>query len=156
MLRRADDQPRGRAGYQGDPGSSQFLVVLEDELMQCFSGDRIKNVMNWTGINDDEPLENKLITKSISGLQAKVEGHHFDILKHLLNFDDVLNQQLTVIYEQRPRILAGEGLEERLLEMLRAEFDALMAAHLQSRHADDWNVDGFLVGLRKSACRRRR
>ena len=147
--RRVDNQLRGRAGRQGDPGSSQFFVALEDELMQRFGGDRVKSVMNWTGVNDDEPLENKLITKSISSAQVKVEGHHFDIRKHLLNFDDVLNQQRTVIYEQRSRILAGEGLQERLLEMLLAEFDELIATHLQSRHSDDWNVEGFLAGLRQ-------
>ena len=147
--RRVDNQLRGRAGRQGDPGSSQFFVALEDELMQRFGGDRIKNVMNWTGVNDDEPLENKLITKSISGAQVKVEGHHFDIRKHLLNFDDVLNQQRTVIYQQRSRILAGDGLQERLMEMLLDEFEGLMATHLQSRHPDDWNVDGFLTGLRQ-------
>ena len=147
--RRVDNQLRGRAGRQGDPGSSQFFVALEDELMQRFGGDRIKNVMNWTGVNDDEPLENKLITKSITGAQVKVEGHHFDIRKHLLNFDDVLNQQRTVIYEQRSRILAGDGLQERALEMLLAEFDDLTATHLQSRHADDWSVDAFLAGIRQ-------
>ena len=107
--RRVDNQLRGRAGRQGDPGSSQFFVALEDELMQRFGGDRIKNVMNWSGLNDDEPLENKLITKSISSAQVKVEGHHFDMRKHLLNFDDVLNQQRSVIYEQRSQILASEG-----------------------------------------------
>ncbi len=147
--RRVDNQLRGRAGRQGDPGSSQFFVALEDELMQRFGGDRIKNVMNWTGVNDDEPLENKLITKSISGAQVKVEGHHFDIRKHLLNFDDVLNQQRTVIYQQRSRILAGDGLQERLMEMLLDEFEGLITTHLQSRHPDDWNVDGFLTGLRQ-------
>ena len=147
--RRVDNQLRGRAGRQGDPGSSQFFVALEDELMQRFGGDRIKNVMNWTGMNDDEPLENKLITKSITSAQVKVEGHHFDIRKHLLNFDDVLNQQRTVIYQQRTRILAGEGLQERVLEMLRDEFSGMLAMHLASRHADDWNVDPFLAALRQ-------
>ena len=147
--RRVDNQLRGRAGRQGDPGSSQFFVALEDELMQRFGGDRIKNVMSWTGLHDDEPLENKLITKSINSAQVKVEGHHFDLRKHLLNFDDVLQQQRTVIYEQRSRILAGDGLQQRLIEMLLAEFDDLMATHLQARHADDWNVDGFLAGLRQ-------
>ncbi|MXZ90270.1 MAG: preprotein translocase subunit SecA [Chloroflexi bacterium] len=147
--RRVDNQLRGRAGRQGDPGSSQFFVALEDELMQRFGGDRIKNVMSWTGLNDDEPLENKLITKSINSAQVKVEGHHFDLRKHLLNFDDVLQQQRTVIYEQRSRILAGDGLQQRLIEMLLAEFDDLIATHLQARHADDWNVDGFLAGLRQ-------
>jgi len=147
--RRVDNQLRGRAGRQGDPGSSQFFVALEDELMQRFGGDRVKSVMNWTGLNDDEPLENKLITKSITSAQVKVEGHHFDIRKHLLNFDDVLNQQRTVIYHQRTQILAGEGLRERVLEMLRAEFSGLISTHLNARHADDWNVDPFLAGLRQ-------
>ena len=147
--RRVDNQLRGRAGRQGDPGSSQFFVALEDELMQRFGGDRIKNMMGWTGLNDDDPLESRLITKSVTGAQVKVEGHHFDVRKHLLNFDDVLNQQRTVIYEQRSRILAGAGLQERILEMLRAEFDGLVSAHLSSRHADDWNVDAFLAAFRQ-------
>ena len=146
--RRVDNQLRGRAGRQGDPGSSQFFVALQDELMQRFGGDRIKNVMTWTGLNDDEPLENKLITKSIAGAQVKVEGYHFDVRKHLLNFDDVLNQQRTAIYTLRTQILAGEGLRNRLLDMLRDEFNQLTAAHLQSRHADDWNAEGLLAGLR--------
>ena len=147
--RRVDNQLRGRAGRQGDPGSSQFFVALEDELMQRFGGDRIKNVMNWTGLNDDEPLENKLITKSITSAQVKVEGHHFDMRKHLLNFDDVLNQQRSVIYDQRSNILTNQGLRERVVDMLGAEFDRLMDAHLRSRHADDWDIDGFLAGLRQ-------
>ena len=146
--RRVDNQLRGRAGRQGDPGSSQFFVALQDELMQRFGGDRIKNVMTWTGLNDDEPLENKLITKSIAGAQVKVEGYHFDVRKHLLNFDDVLNQQRTAIYTLRTQILAGEGLRNRLLDMLRDEFNQLTAGHLQSRHADDWNAEGLLAGLR--------
>ncbi len=145
--RRVDNQLRGRAGRQGDPGSSQFFVALEDELMQRFGGDRIKNVMSWTGLKDDEPLENKIITKSINSAQVKVEGYHFDVRKHLLNFDDVLNQQREIIYTQRSRILAGEGLRERLLEMLRTEFEQLTANHIQSRHSDDWNADGLLAAL---------
>ncbi len=147
--RRVDNQLRGRAGRQGDPGSSQFFIALEDELMQRFGGDRIKNVMNWTGLNDDEPLENKLITKSITGAQVKVEGHHFDMRKHLLNFDDVLNQQRSVIYDQRSSILTNQGLRERVMDMLGAEFDRLIDAHLRSRHADDWDIDGFLSALRQ-------
>ena len=147
--RRVDNQLRGRAGRQGDPGSSQFFVALEDELMQRFGGDRIRNVMTWSGLNDDEPLENKLITKSINSAQVKVEGHHFDMRKHLLNFDDVLNQQRTMIYQQRSRILAGDGLRARILDLLRAEFAGLTASHLQSRHSDDWNIDALLAGLRQ-------
>ena len=147
--RRVDNQLRGRAGRQGDPGSSQFFVALEDELMQRFGGDRIRSVMNWTGLNDDEPLENKLITKSINSAQVKVEGHHFDMRKHLLNFDDVLQQQRKQIYDDRAKLLDGEGLRERVVEMLRAEFNDVMSAHLSARHADDWNVDPFLTALRQ-------
>ena len=145
--RRVDNQLRGRAGRQGDPGSSQFFVSLEDDLMQRFGGDRIKNVMIWTGLNDDEPLENKLITKSINRTQVKVEDYHFDVRKQLLNFDDVLNQQREVIYAERSRILASEGLRDRVIEMLRGEFDQLVADHLSSRHADDWDAESLLSGL---------
>ena len=147
--RRVDNQLRGRAGRQGDPGSSQFFVSLEDELMQRFGGDRIRSVMNWTGINDDEPLENKLITKSITSAQVKVEGYHFDIRKHLLNFDNVLNQQRNEIYQQRSLILRGEGLRDYALEMFRGEFANLMQTHLSTRHSDDWNVDPFLADVRQ-------
>ena len=145
--RRVDNQLRGRAGRQGDPGCSQFFVSLEDDLMQRFVGDRIKNVMIWTGLNDDEPLENKLSTKSINRTQAKVEDYHFDVRKQLLNFDDVLNQQREVIYAERSRILASEGLRDRVIEMLRGEFDQLVADHLSSRHADDWDAESLLSGL---------
>ena len=145
--RRVDNQLRGRAGRQGDPVSSQFFVSLEDDLMQRFGGDRIKNVMSWTGLNDDEPLENKLITKSINRTQVKVEDYHFDVRKQLLHFDDVLNQQREVIYAERSRILASEGLRDRVIEMLRGEFDQLVADHLSSRHADDWDAESLLSGL---------
>ena len=147
--RRLDNQLRDRAGRQGDPGSSQFFVSLEDELMQRFGDDRIKNMMNWTGLDDGEPLENTLITKAISAAQSKAERHHSDMRKYLLSLDDVLNQQRSVIYAQRSRVLAGQDLRERILDMLRAEFDRLIAAHLQARHADDWDADGFLAGLRQ-------
>ena len=149
--RRVDNQLRGRAGRQGDPGSSRFFVALEDDLMQRFGGDRIKNVMNWSGLNDDEPLESKVITKSISGAQVKVEGYHFDMRKHLLNFDDVLSQQRREVYKERAKILDNEGLRESFLDMARAEYDGLAATHLQARHSDDWDAAGFLTGLRQIA-----
>jgi len=95
--RRIDNQLRGRAGRQGDPGKSQFYVSLEDELMQRFGGERIKKVMSWTGLDEETPVENGIITKSISGAQVKVEGYHFDMRKHLLEYDDVLNKQREII-----------------------------------------------------------
>ena len=145
--RRIDNQLRGRSGRQGDPGSSRFYVALEDELMQRFGGDRIKSVMGWSGMDEELPIENKLITKSISSAQVKVEGYHFDIRKHLLNFDDVLNTQREVIYADRERILNGDNLREKVVEMLRQEFAELITKHLPGRHADDWNVTSFISEL---------
>ncbi len=145
--RRVDNQLRGRSGRQGDPGSSQFYVSLEDELMQRFGGERIKSFMGWTGLEDDVPIENKLITKSIGTAQVKVEGYHFDIRKHLLNYDDVLNTQRGIIYNDREQILKGDNLRERILGMLGREFEDIVAKRLASRHNDDWEVTGFLNDL---------
>ena len=145
--RRIDNQLRGRSGRQGDPGSSQFYVALEDELMRRFGGDRIKTVMGWTGLDEDTPIENRLITKSISGAQIKVESYHFDIRKHLLEFDDVLNKQREVIYTDRHQILEGHHLKSRVVGMVRQEFLDLAQKYLPDRHADDWNVAGFLNEL---------
>ena len=145
--RRIDNQLRGRSGRQGDPGSSQFYVSLEDELMRRFGGERIKSVMSWTGIDEDTPIENRLITKSIGAAQVKVESYHFDMRKHLLDFDDVLNKQREVIYGDRHRTLAGDNLKERIVEMLRQEFLDLMRMYLADRHSDDWNVPAFLNDL---------
>ncbi len=145
--RRIDNQLRGRAGRQGDPGCSQFYVSLEDELMQRFGGDRIKTVMGWTGLEDDTPVENKLVTKSISGAQVKVEGYHFDIRKHLLEFDDVLNKQREVIYDDRHEALGDGNLRERTLDMLRQEYARLASQHLPGRLSDDWVPEGLIDEL---------
>ena len=145
--RRIDNQLRGRAGRQGDPGSSQFYISLEDELMRRFGGDRIKKFMGWAGMDEDAAIENKLVTKSIGNAQVKVESYHFDIRKHLLEFDDVLNKQREAIYTDRYDILAGGDLKGKILGMLRQEFHDLMDRHLADRHADDWNVSGLLGEL---------
>ncbi len=145
--RRIDNQLRGRAGRQGDPGCSQFYVSLEDELMIRFGGERIKTVMGWTGLEEDVPIENKLVTKSISGAQVKVEGYHFDIRKHLLEFDDVLNKQREVIYTDRHRAVSDADLRSETLEMLRKEYGRLIAQYLPGRHSDDWNAEGLIDDL---------
>ena len=145
--RRIDNQLRGRAGRQGDPGCSQFYVSLEDELMLRFGGDRIKTVMGWTGLEEDTPIENKLVTKSISGAQVKVEGYHFDIRKHLLEFDDVLNNQRRVIYVDRHRAVGDADLRSETLEMLRQEYGRLVVQYLPGRHSDDWNAEGLIDEL---------
>ena len=147
--RRIDNQLRGRAGRQGDPGSSQFYVSLEDDLMQRFGGDRIKTVMGWTGLEDETPVENKLITKAISGAQIKVESYHFDIRKHLLEFDDVLNKQREIIYTDRHEVVSGGDIKAKFLGMVRQEFQVLAHQFLPGRHADDWNTGGFLDELGK-------
>ena len=145
--RRIDNQLRGRAGRQGDPGSSQFYISLEDELMRRFGGERIKAVMGWTGMEEDAPIENRLVTKSIGNAQIKVESYHFDMRKHLLNYDDVLNTQREVIYGYRTDILKGENLRTRILDMLRQEFQDLVSRHLPGRHSDDWDPGAFLSDL---------
>ena len=145
--RRIDNQLRGRSGRQGDPGSAQFYISLEDELMQRFGGDRIKTFMGWTGLDEDAPIENKLITKSIGNAQVKVESYHFDIRKHLLDYDDVLNQQRTIIYNDRHRILSGDNLREKVVDMLRQEFADLARRNLPGRHVDDWDVTSFISEL---------
>jgi preprotein translocase subunit SecA len=145
--RRIDNQLRGRAGRQGDPGSSQFYVSLEDELMQRFGGDRIKTVMSWTGLEEETPVENRLITKSIGGAQVKVESYHFDIRKHLLDYDDVLNKQREIIYDDRHEVLDGGDVKEKFLAMLRQEFESLIRTYLPDRHADNWNAAGFIDEL---------
>jgi len=145
--RRIDNQLRGRAGRQGDPGSTQFYVSLEDELMQRFGGEKIKSFMGWTGIDETAPIENRLITKSIQNAQVKVEGYHFDIRKHLLDYDDVLNRQRELIYNDRHRILAETGLRDKIVEMLVAEFTRLIQKNLPGRHPDDWDVGNFISDL---------
>ncbi|MQF95541.1 MAG: preprotein translocase subunit SecA [SAR202 cluster bacterium] len=145
--RRIDNQLRGRAGRQGDPGSSQFYVSLEDELMQRFGGEKIKTVMGWAGLDEETPVENRIITKSISSAQVKVEGHHFDIRKHLLDYDDVLNKQREIIYGDRHEALSEESLKPKFVEMLRNEFAGAVDRHLPGRHGDDWNGGGLIDEL---------
>ena len=116
--RRIDNQLRGRAGRQGDPGSSRFFVSLEDDLMRIFASETITKIMDKLGWEEGEPIEHKMISKSIENAQKKVEGHNFDIRKHLLDYDDVLNTQRDVIYTKRKEFLAGgENLKENLFEM---------------------------------------
>ena len=145
--RRIDNQLRGRAGRQGDPCITQFYVSLEDELRQRFGGEKIKSFMGWTGIDETAPIENRLITKSIQNAQVKVEGYHFDIRKHLLDYDDVLNRQRELIYNDRHRILSETGLRDKIIEMLVAEFTRLIQKNLPGRHPDDWDVGSFISDL---------
>jgi preprotein translocase subunit SecA len=116
--RRIDNQLRGRSGRQGDPGSSRFYLSLEDDLMRIFGGERVKMIMERVGMAEGEPIEHKYTTKAIENAQKKVEAHHFEIRKHLLDFDDVMNKQREVVYSQRRFILGDENLKESVLDML--------------------------------------
>ena len=115
--RRVDNQLRGRAGRQGDPGSSRFYLSLEDDLLRIFGSDRISPIMSKLGMEEGEPIEHNLINKAVENAQKKVEAHNFDIRKHLLEYDDVMNKQRTVVYDLRKDVLAGEDLREMVMEM---------------------------------------
>src|SRR5262249_30689604 len=114
--RRIDNQLRGRAGRQGDPGSSRFYLSLEDDLLRIFGSDRLSSIMGKLGMSDGEPIEHRMITKAIESAQRKVEAHNFEIRKHLLEYDDVMNKQREVIYELRRQVLAADQLKETVLE----------------------------------------
>jgi preprotein translocase subunit SecA len=131
--RRIDNQLRGRSGRQGDPGSSQFYVSLEDDLMRIFGSERIASVMNSLGLDDETPIENKLVSRSLESAQKKVEGHNFDTRKQLVEYDDVMNRHREVIYGRRRKALRGESMQDDILEMIRKEVAAMVQAHTDSR-----------------------
>jgi len=143
--RRIDNQLRGRAGRQGDPGSSHFYVSLEDDIVRRFGGDRIKGVMEWAGMDENTPIENKLVNRSIEGAQVRVEGHHFDIRKHLVEYDDVVNQQRELIYDERKKILSGADLKTNILSMVEEEIRGIVAAHIGDERGDGWDIDGLIT-----------
>jgi len=130
--RRIDNQLRGRAGRQGDPGSSQFYVSLEDDLMRIFGGEKIKRMMEFMKLPDDVPIEHNLISKSIEQAQKKVEGHNFDIRKHLIDYDDVMNKQRELVYKKRREILAKNNLKDDILGIIEENIRNLCSMHLGS------------------------
>ncbi len=130
--RRIDNQLRGRAGRQGDPGSSQFYVSVEDDLMRVFGGDRIGSLMNTLNVPEDVPIENKMISKTLETAQKRVEGHNFDIRKHLVEYDDVMNSQREIIYKKRRRYLESKDLKPDIFEALEQEFGVVVATHTNS------------------------
>jgi preprotein translocase subunit SecA len=141
--RRIDNQLRGRAGRQGDPGSSRFFIALDDDLMRRFGSERIAGVMDRLGVDEDQPIEAGLISKSIEGAQVKVEGYNFDLRKHVVQYDDVMNKQREVIYKDRYRIITGENMRERIVGMIRSEV-ARVVEHFTPAEPDlAWDVDAF-------------
>ena len=145
--RRIDNQLRGRSGRQGDPGSSRFYVALDDPLMRRFGGDRIKSFMNWAGLGDDVPIENRMISKSIESAQVKVEAYHFDIRKHLVEYDDVVNTHRDIIYGERDKILGGADLKANIQSMVEREIQTTLDFHLASAAPGNWDTDAMLKEL---------
>ncbi|HJV32924.1 MAG TPA: preprotein translocase subunit SecA [Patescibacteria group bacterium] len=141
--RRIDNQLRGRAGRQGDPGASQFYVSMEDDLMRIFGSDRMKNMMDKLGIPDDMPIESGLVSKSIESAQHKVEGHNFDIRKHLLEYDDVLNKHREGFYRRRREFLSSdaETVKTRVFEMIEREVEQVTLFHTSDDDETQWNIE---------------
>ena len=136
--RRIDNQLRGRSGRQGDPGESRFYVALDDDLMRIFGGDRLKTIMD-KGLEDDDAIESKMVTRSIENAQKKVEGNNFDIRKTLLGYDDVMNQQREVIYKQRTEVLEGEDLKDQVQGMIEYAVNSAVDEHLIHSEDEDHN-----------------
>ncbi len=137
--RRIDNQLRGRAGRQSDPGASHFYLSLEDDLMRLFGGERVQNLMGSLGIDEDTPIENKLLTSTIENSQKKLEGRNFEMRKNVLRYDDVMNQQRTIIYSQRQKVLNGEDITEDLQTMLKNNIDVSCNSLLAGDLAEEWD-----------------
>lgn len=148
--RRIDDQLRGRSGRQGDPGSSQFYVSMEDELMRRFGSDKVKNMMDTLGIPEDEPIQNKLVSRSIEKAQAKIEGYNLDIRKHVLEYDDVMNKQREIIYQRRRDLLInGEDIRKKIKQSVRKIIDRLVEVHtVPLGENSEWNLKEIVENLR--------
>lgn len=145
--RRIDNQLRGRSGRQGDPGSTQFFLSLEDDLMRIFGGEQIKSLMTRLKVPDDQPIENKLINRAIEQAQVKVEGHNFDIRKNLVEYDDVANQQREIIYSLRKRILESKDLKTEVKEKLARQVDKVMLASQTNPEGGNFDSEKIVVGL---------
>jgi len=141
--RRIDNQLRGRSGRQGDPGSSQFFVSMEDDLMRIFGGERIRTMMERLKVPEDQPIENQLVSKAIESAQAKIEGYNFDIRKHVLEYDDVMNKQREVIYARRRQILQAPTAKHKpqILEMIKDEIKKIVEFHTADPHIENWRYE---------------
>ncbi len=149
--RRIDNQLRGRSGRQGDPGSSRFFLSLEDDLLRIFGSGKISGIMEKLGMEEDEPIEHNMISRAIENAQRKVEGHNFDIRKHLLEYDDVMNIQREVIYQQRREILEGDNVAEVVQDMIEDLVDDVVGQFYQDRiDSEEWDWEGFKVAMEET------
>ena len=146
--RRIDNQLRGRSGRQGDPGSSRFYLSLEDDLLRIFGSDRISGLMGRLGMEEDVPIEHRMVSRAIENAQKKVEDHNFEIRKHILEYDDVMNQQRKVIYEQRRQILSGEDLKEEVIGLAEDMLDGMVGFYCaEDAYPEQWDVNGLTDSL---------
>jgi preprotein translocase subunit SecA len=145
--RRIDNQLRGRAGRQGDPGSSRFYASVEDELLRRFGGERVKGIMQWAGMDENSPIEHSFATKALTNSQVQTEGYHFNIRKHLVEYDDVINKHREVIYAERKKILSGADLKANIISMVQDEIQNLVARHLSSASYELEEGQSNLSGL---------
>ena len=141
--RRIDNQLRGRAGRQGDPGESCFYISLEDDLMRLFGGDRVRLIMERMNFEEDIPLEVGFLSKAIESAQRKIEGNNFAIRKHVLDFDDVMSQMRETIYSQRRKVLDGEDIHDNVIQMMKQDIDANVKTYCSDSVAENWNLDGL-------------
>ena len=137
--RRIDNQLRGRSGRQGDPGTSRFYLSLEDDLLRIFGSDRLSSIMDKLGMEEDEPIEHSMVSRAIENAQRKVEGHNFDIRKHLLEYDDVMNKQREVIYSQRREVLEGDNVRPIVEDMITDLLDQITADFASKTSAEEWD-----------------
>ena len=141
--RRIDNQPRGRAGRQGDPGESRFYISLEDDLMRLFGGDRVQKFMETMNFDEDQPIEASFLSSAIESAQKKIEGRNFSIRKNVLDFDDVMSQQRMTIYSQRNKVLNGEDISKNIIDMMNTSIDEAVNMYCSDTVAENWNLDGL-------------
>jgi preprotein translocase subunit SecA len=152
--RRIDNQLRGRSGRQGDPGSTQFFISMEDDLLRLFGGERMQGIVERLGVREDEPIEAKMLTKAIENAQKRVEGRNFSIRKYVLQYDNVMNKQREVVYSERRKVLNGEDLREHILSMTGELLDeAVASATVGSKYAEEWDYESLWNALRRISAR---
>ncbi len=151
--RRIDNQLRGRTGRQGDPGATQFYISLEDDLMRMFGSDNIAGIMDRLGLEEDMPIEHNIVSRSIETAQKRVENRNFEMRKHVLDYDDVMNQQREVIYGQRRQVLTSEDLKENIQEMITCAIDRLVTTYCpEGVHQEEWDLQGLFTQAEQIFC----
>jgi preprotein translocase subunit SecA len=149
--RRIDNQLRGRSGRQGDPGETRFFLSFEDDLMRVFGGERMQGIMDRLRIEEDVPIENRMVSRQIEGAQSRVEGHNFDARRYVVEYDDVMNKQREIIYGERRKILEGTDTRENLMSMLEQTVRQEVPAYCEGRHRENWDLEGLWERMRQIA-----